>query len=70
MEEEKNWNMASNSQLKEECERLEKDFSEKQELLREGMEKIEELNNYLIELSREYNEVKKILNKREGRTDG
>ncbi len=69
MEDNINWNIASNSQLKEECERLENEFTEKQALLKEGLEKIEELNAYLTELSKHYVEVKQILNKREGKTN-
>lgn len=67
MEENINWNMASNSQLKEECERLEKEFNENQALLKEGVEKIGELNAYLKQISQQYVEIKQILNKREGK---
>ena len=50
MEDNINWQLASNSQLKEECERLEKEF-----------------NETLTKLSKQYVDLKNILNKREGR---
>jgi hypothetical protein len=43
MEENFNWNLASNAQLKEECERLEIEFSEKQQKMKE--------TGYLLSLS-------------------
>ena len=44
MEDNINWQLASNSQLKEECERLEKEFNETQEELKTYVSKIEEFN--------------------------
>ena len=67
MEENFNWNLASNNQLREECELLEKEFEEKQAELKKMVNKIEEINGMLTEMSRTYNEVKAILNKREGK---
>ena len=66
--EETNWNLASNSQLKEECERLEKIFKEKQDNIKEFVGKIDSINSKLVELSKKYLEIKDILNKREGKT--
>ena len=67
MEEEINWKLASNSQLKEECERLEKEFAEKQEILKETVNKIDELNTSLTQLSKQYIEITDIIKKREGK---
>lgn len=67
MEEDFNWKLASNSQLREECERLEREFGEKQEELKGIVSRIDELNNSLMEISKKYNELKPILNKREGK---
>ena len=69
MEENFNWNLASNSQLKEECKHLEIEFSEKQEELAIAVNKIDELNETLINLSKKYREIKEILNKREGKNE-
>lgn len=63
------WNIASNSELKEECKRLENDFLEKQQEIKKCVERVEELNKEMNELSATYIEVKNILNKREGKTD-
>lgn len=62
-----NWNLMSNSQLKEKLEKLQKDFSEKQNNLKDCINKIDELNDELKKLSKEYNEIKTIVNKREGK---
>lgn len=70
MEENFNWNLASNSQLKEECERLEKEFSTLQTELKEYVNKIDSLNTNLVDMSKKYREIKEILNKREGKNDG
>jgi chromosome condensin MukBEF ATPase and DNA-binding subunit MukB len=67
MEENFNWNLASNSQLKEECERLEKEFIIKQKELGNFVSKIDEYNEVLVNLSKQYREIKEILNKREGK---
>lgn len=67
MEEDFNWNLASNAQLKEECERLEKLFEEKQEQMRETVSRIDEINKQLVKLSQQFLERKKILDKREGK---
>ena len=67
MEEDFNWQLASNSQLKEECERLEKEFNEGQEKLKEVVNAVDLINESLIELSKRYREIKEILNKREGK---
>lgn len=58
-----NWNLASNTQLKEECDRLEKEFKEKQKLM-------ENTHKQMVELSKQYVEVKKILDKRQGKRNG
>jgi len=62
-----NWKLASNSQLKEECERLEKEFVEKQQEMRQHAEIIDALNETMIELSKQYVVVKDILDKRQGK---
>ena len=67
MEEEFNWKLASNAQLKEECERLENDFTEKQRELGELVSRIDELNNTLVDMSKKYNDIKSILEVREGK---
>ena len=67
MEEDFNWQLASNSQLKEECERLEKEFNEGQEKLKEVVNAVDLINESLIDLSKRYREIKEILNKREGK---
>ena len=67
MEENFNWNLASNAQLKEECERLENEFSEKQQKMKDAVKEIDDLNESLKELSRQYVDIKNILNKREGK---
>lgn len=67
MEENINWNLSSNTELKEKIESLEKEFAEKQAELKTIVQRVEELNNSMIELSKEYNKVVEILNKREGR---
>lgn len=67
MEENFNWNLASNVQLKEECERLESEFSEKQQKMKDAVKEIDDLNESLKELSRQYVDIKNILNKREGK---
>lgn len=65
--EEFDWKLASNTQLKEELGRLEKTFNESQEEMKKIIEKIDELNNKMTTSSQSYIEIKKILNKREGR---
>lgn len=67
MEENINWNLSSNTELKEKIESLEKEFAEKQAELKTIVQRVEELNNSMVELSKEYNKVVEILNKREGR---
>lgn len=67
MEENFNWNLASNAQLKEECERLENEFSKKQQKMKDAVKEIDDLNESLKELSRQYVDIKNILNKREGK---
>jgi wobble nucleotide-excising tRNase len=69
MEENFNWNLASNAQLKEECERLEKEFGEKQKELGGLVSKIDEFNEILFNMSKKYRELKEILNKREGKNE-
>lgn len=69
MNENFNWNLASNAQLKEECERLETEFKKKQEELGGIVSKIDEYNTLLVNLSKQYREVKEILNKREGKNE-
>ena len=67
MEENFNWQLASNSQLKEECERLEKEFKEKQDEMREMVKKFDEISETMTKLSKEYVKIKEILDKREGK---
>ena len=62
-----NWNMVSNSQLKEELTRLETEFKLKQDEMRKIVLKIDELHNSMNELSKTYVEIKDILDKREGK---
>ena len=69
MEENFNWNLASNAQLKEECERLKKEFVRNQEELGKVVSKIDEYNEVLVDLSKQYRQVKEILNKREGKNE-
>lgn len=69
MEEDFNWNLASNAQLKEECGRLEKLFEEKQEQMRETVSRIDEINKQLVKLSQQFLERKKILDKRQGKNE-
>jgi len=64
---ETNWNMASNAQLKEELERLEKLFNAKQKEMEKIVSEIDILHNDMNNLSKSYVEIKKILNKREGK---
>lgn len=66
-QEQNNWQMASNSQLKEELSRLETEFGEKQSELKNIVSKIDELHNELNDLSKTYNNIKDILYKREGK---
>lgn len=65
--EEIDWKLASNTQLKEELERLENGFSAAQEEMRGLVDKIDELNAKMTEMSKSYIEIKEILNKREGK---
>ena len=64
---ESNWNMVSNSQLKEELTRLETEFKLKQDEMGKIVLKIDELHNSMNELSKTYIEIKDILDKREGK---
>ena len=64
---ETNWNMASNTQLKEELERLEKLFNEKQKEMEKIVLEIDVLHNDMNNLSKSYVEIKDILNKRQGK---
>lgn len=64
---ETNWNMASNAQLKEELERLEKLFNMKQKEMEKIVSEIDVLHNDMNNLSKSYVEIKDILNKREGK---
>ena len=64
---ESNWNMVSNTQLKEELTRLETEFKLKQDEMGKIVLKIDELHNSMNELSKTYVEIKDILDKREGK---
>ena len=64
---ESNWNMVSNSQLKEELTRLETEFKLKQDEMGKIVLKIDELHNSMNELSKTYVEIQDILEKREGK---
>ena len=65
---ENNWNMASNSQLKEELNRLDNEFNARQTEMEEIVSKIDVLHKEMNNLSKSYIEIKKILDKREGKT--
>ena len=65
---EHNWNMASNSQLKEELNRLDNEFNSRQTEMEEVVSKIDVLHEEMNDLSKSYIEIKKILDKREGKT--
>lgn len=69
MEDEKDWKIASNTELSEECERLESIFTEKQNEMKQHVEAIQKLNEEMNSLSTNYLEVRTILNKRIGKTD-
>ena len=64
---ESNWNMVSNSQLKEELTRLETEFKLTQDEMGKIVLKIDELHNSMNELSKTYVEIQDILDKREGK---
>ena len=64
---ETNWNMASNAQLKEELERLDKLFNAKQKEMEKIVSEIDVLHNDMNNLSKSYVEIKDILNKRQGK---
>ena len=64
---ESNWNMVSNSQLKEELTRLETEFKLKQNEMEKIVSEIDVLHNSMNELSKTYVEIKDILDKREGK---
>lgn len=64
---ETNWNIASNTQLKEELTRLETEFKLKQNEMEKIVSEIDVLHNSMIELSKTYVEIKDILDKREGK---
>lgn len=61
--EEKDWNMMSNTQLQEECERLKNEYESKKE-------KMIQLNEDLIEISLSYCDIMDILDKRLGKNNG
>ena len=65
---ENKWNMASNSQLKEELNRLDNEFNARQTEMEEIVSKIDVLHEEMNNLSKSYIEIKKILDKREGKT--
>ena len=65
---ENNWNMASNSQLKEELNRLDNEFNARQTEMEEIVSKIDVLHEEMNNLSKSYIKIKKILDKREGKT--
>ena len=64
---ETNWNIASNTQLKEELTRLETEFKLKQSEMEKIVSEIDVLHNSMNELSKTYVEIKDILDKREGK---
>lgn len=61
------WNMASNSQIKEELKRLDTEFKEKQNTVKDLVAKIEDLDEEMHNISKSYVDIQKILYKREGR---
>lgn len=60
--ENKEINIMTNSELKSECEKLSKEYKEKQKIASETLGK-------MIELSNRYNEITALLKKREGKTN-
>lgn len=60
---EKNWNLVSNKELQDECSRLENEFTEKQKVMKDTYEVMDNL-------SKKYVEIKAILNKRQGIDNG
>ena len=64
---ETNWNIASNTQLKEELTRLEPEFKLKQNEMEQIVKEIDVLHKSMNELSNTYVEIKDILDKREGK---
>ena len=64
---ETNWNIASNTQLKEELTRLETEFKLKQNEMEKIVSERDVLHNSMNELSKTYVEIKDILDKREGK---
>lgn len=61
--ENKNWNLASNTQLQEECKRLQSDYTQKQLLMKQTYEEMHSL-------SEQYINIKSILEKRQGKNNG
>lgn len=61
------WKIASNTELKEELERLENEFNLSQQEMKKLVDKIDELNSKMSTMSSSYIEIKEILNKREGK---
>ena len=65
--EEIDWNMASNSQMKEELQRLKDEFNKKQDEMKNLVAQMDVLHIELDNISKNYVEITKILNKREGK---
>lgn len=61
--ENKNWNLVSNTQLQEECKRLQSDYTQKQMLMKQTYEEMRSL-------SEQYINIKSILEKRQGKNNG
>lgn len=66
---EKDWQIASNNELKDECERLYQLFDEKQKEIKMHLDAVEEIDKELNGMSTEYNKLKQILLRRNGKTD-
>jgi chromosome segregation ATPase len=66
---EKDWQIASNNELKDECERLYQLFDEKQKEIKMHLDAVEEIDKELNSMSTEYNKLKQILLRRNGKTD-
>lgn len=65
--EEKDWNIASNKEMKEELERLNTSFQTKQGRMKEVITELESLDKEMNDLSRSYVKIKEILDRREGK---
>lgn len=63
MEQDKKWNLSSNSHLNEELEKMQEKYEECQQ-------KIKNIYDVMLDLSQQYVQIKSILNKRQGKNNG